>query len=334
MAQVGPVARARIAVGEARRSRGFAFCQYHGIDTASSAIRNLSDNAFPGNGNKRVRVQFADPGIARQIDDSLQFIFPHGAPMQPQPPSQPQQITGGRHPSMPQPPLPVPPPHHAGSAPVPVRPSGRAVNTEMVRDVIDGLPDQALAAAILNIKVMHDRNPQEARQRLENDPGLASAIFQSLVKLKLIESSSVQRILQPRQQQQQPPPQPPPPAHQMPPIGQPVPQPPPPRPMPPPPGTQMARPARQPPRPPVPPPHQQQQQQKRQSPEPHTMSSSSYEPAQPAQPPQPPQPPQPQPPAVMDDQIRQVLSLTEQQVAALPSEFQEEVRRIKAQYGL
>lgn len=140
------------------KPRGFAFCEYSDIETASSAIRNL--NGFDING-RGLKVDYADSEMPMGPNAII-----HGSGQQP---------------------------HSASTVNIP----GAAFSTslEAINSTLTSLSNQQLIDLIGQAKALAIANPEQARLLLQSNPQLTFALFQAMLLTNLVEQRVVQQIM-------------------------------------------------------------------------------------------------------------------------------------------
>lgn len=281
---------------ETGQPKGFGFLEYTDTDAAASAVRNLNDFDLKG---RTLRVDYSNDN--RGTTNSNQ--------------SQNQPAESNRAP---------PPAHFDMSQPNGARPDPSAVPPlpqgaelppgvtafDAISRTINNVPTPQLIDFISQIKGLCASNPAQATALLTQAPQLAYAVFQAMLLLDLVDTQIVAQLIATAPAPAQPPPVAAPP--QMPPQAYPP---------------QQPAPGYPPPMPTGYPPGYGPQGQTGYAPTPP--QQQTYQP-----PPQQAPPPQP---AQADPQqqalIQQVLSLTRDQIDALPEAHRSQILQLRAQFG-
>lgn len=297
--QVGPVLSFRLVYDrDTGKPKGYGFCEYQDQETAKSAMRNLSGYELSG---RSLRVDTATSDKSEELKSLgptgkvVPEVSPYGAPC---------------------------PPDNA---------------PEAISQAVASLPPEQMFELMKQMKNCIQGNPDQAKKLLLQNPQLAYALLQALVVMRVLDPTVAQGMLHgvrprpPNLHSAGPPARPPPPSqwpraddHNR--RDQPSRAHGPPRPLPPPeeirrrpydqrPAERIDRPVvpvvqpayeHAPPPPPVP----------RQSSVPRQGSA----------------PPAPEPPSEKADLIRQVMMLSDEQIASLPAEQRNTLLLFKQQY--
>jgi len=312
--QAGTVLNFRLVYDkETGRPKGFGFAEFADADAAASAVRNLNNHDIMG---RTLRVDYSNEGNAGSggVDGAKDSGENIGA-QQAQPIAQPSQ------PMLP----PLPPGQDL--------PPGLTCPDAISRTLSQLPPDQILSV-LAQLKGLVTSDPAKAIELLRQAPQLSYAIFQALLLLGLVDTSVLAQVVDQAASAPAPPPQPmampppqhlPPPPHQMP-AQSPFPG----YPHPPQPGQPGALPL------PQYPPHMAHLHPGMQQHAP-TPPPQYQQPPPPIPPPQMqmPPPPQQQPPQVADQQmamIRQILTMTQQQIDALPPPERAQLLQVRQQF--
>jgi cleavage stimulation factor subunit 2 len=216
--EVGPVQHFRLMFDrETGRPRGYAFCEYGDAETAASAVRNLNGYEVGGRG---LKVGWADSEIPTSHREERGSTGPGAS----------SSVSGsgsgsGGGASL---------PSLRAVQPLPGVASSTAPSASAIHELLSAPPfnnPQTLLEVLSTLKTQVLANPDQIRQLLGSNPGLAYALLQSFLSLNLVDMSTVQSLLvqtqqavaqqQQQQQQQQkmassagqvPPPPPPPPS--------------------------------------------------------------------------------------------------------------------------
>jgi len=302
--QVGPVLSFRLVYDrDTGKPKGYGFCEYQDQETAKSAMRNLSGYELSG---RSLRVDTATSDKSEELKSLgptgkvVPEVSPYGAPC---------------------------PPDNA---------------PEAISQAVASLPPEQMFELMKQMKNCIQGNPDQAKKLLLQNPQLAYALLQALVVMRVLDPTVAQGMLHgvrprpPNLNSGGPPARPPPPSHQQWPrtedhnrrdqpsrSHQPRPHPP-----------QEdhrrrnydQRPVERTDRVVVPPPVQQQQQPVYE----HVPPPPPVR--QPSVPRQGSAPPAPEPPSEKADLIRQVMMLSDDQIASLPSEQRNTLMLFKEQY--
>ncbi|KAK4051907.1 hypothetical protein OIV83_002612 [Microbotryomycetes sp. JL201] len=309
---VGPVVSFRLVFDrETGRAKGFGFCEYRDPETAASALRNLQGVEVGGRG---LRLDFADTEEASSSKRSRRQGGGGGGSGDYSMTAAPSSYGGGGARADDQP-RPLPPG-------VPLAPGSSA--TDSISHTLGTMPPAQLLDIMSQMKALVTASPYEARALLTANPQLSYALFQAMIMMNIVDPSTLTKMLPQAAAIPEPAPVNTPPYGGpasgyggRPPYGAPPPAVPAPYGGPPPAGY-GGRPAGYPPNQPTPPPGQ------------------SGPPPRPYGAPQPAAQPQSAPPQVAPEQaalIQQVLSMTQEQIDALPAESRNTIMQIRAQAG-
>ncbi|KAI9137530.1 hypothetical protein BKA69DRAFT_1097450 [Paraphysoderma sedebokerense] len=199
--EVGPVASFRLVFDkETGRPRGYGFCEYFDVETASSAVRNLVDYEVNG---RNLRIDFAesDPGKHmdkgdrggrggdRDRDRDMDDMRSRGS---------------------------------ASNMSLNVSQNSGQSAQDAISSALASMTPDAIYDLLSQMKTLVHTNPDQARLLMVQNPQLAYAFFQAMLMLNLVAPTVLQRILTSQAQSQIPPK---PPVPQVPQIPQ-MPQPP------------------------------------------------------------------------------------------------------------
>ena len=167
------------------KPKGFGFCEYYDIPTATRAVDTLSQNAEIN--GRRLRVHFGDRGNRPPAGATPNC---HGGP----PPPQDRRPAPGGYPGVPPPMHQQPPPARMahpgkqippagyGAPPIGHAPVAPAVpSEEAVTNALAQLTPQELHRLLVEMKEAVDMNPEGVRQVLFQQPELAYALCQALL---------------------------------------------------------------------------------------------------------------------------------------------------------
>ncbi|OMJ10342.1 Cleavage stimulating factor 64, partial [Smittium culicis] len=182
---------------ETGKPKGYGFCEYPDIETASSAIRNLQDLDLNG---RKIRLDYADPySLKRPNNNQDDKNFNTGR--QPnnnrfkQPQDIQQQMTyqhqTQQHNSIQ---LNAPLPnqtHNTNQAPI-IKPP-----TQAIAETISSLSETQKKELLSQIKDSALKDNAKTREILHQSPQLAYALFHTLVEFQLLNDTQIQAILAP-----------------------------------------------------------------------------------------------------------------------------------------
>jgi len=215
--QVGPVVSFRLVFDpKTGKPRGYGFCDYYDVETARSAIRNLNNSEL---GGRQLRVDFAEnDGVVVPETDAPSSSFE--GTQNPAPSSTP--ATSTPFPSNPHfPPVPANPhlghpgmmPPNMGAMPNMVpggMPMGGPPNmggpppnnmqtleaaTESINKTLSSMSSTELYELMSNMKLLVQKDGDQARQILNANPQLSYALMQIMLMLNMVRYEDVQAIL-------------------------------------------------------------------------------------------------------------------------------------------
>jgi cleavage stimulation factor subunit 2 len=148
---------------ETGKPRGYAFAEYSDADAAASAVRNLNDYEIQG---RKLRVDYANE--KNEKDEAPQPHVPTGID---------------------------------GSGALPPLPPGRDLGPSLtVEDAIsktlNTLPPSQLLDILQQMQTLVTNDPVRAQALLDQSPQLSYAIFQALLLLKLVDTTTLTQIIQ------------------------------------------------------------------------------------------------------------------------------------------
>ncbi|KAH8921778.1 hypothetical protein BT69DRAFT_1243884 [Atractiella rhizophila] len=163
---VGPVKSVRLVFErDTGKPRGFGFCEFFDVETASSALRNLNGMDV---GGRSLRLDFADPEDEprRERGDRRDRDRGRGGPAE-----EKQQIPKG----------------------VPVPPGASA--TDVISKTLATMPPHQLLDVMTQMKSLVTTSPDQARALLNSNPQVTYALFQALLMMNIVDSNVLQRLL-------------------------------------------------------------------------------------------------------------------------------------------
>ncbi|KAJ3397759.1 Cleavage stimulation factor subunit 2 [Lobulomyces angularis] len=172
--EAGPVINLRLIFDkDTNKPRGYGFCTYQDIETASSAVRNLNNYAVSGGRELRVDFAESDKEVKLPNTDLIQ--------------QQIQQQQGNLTQQS------LPPPQVTYN------------NSNTVEQVIKNSSSGQLLEVFSQIKLLLVKNPVETKLVLTQNPQLTYGIFQAMLQTNIVEPSILQNLLVGSQQQLQQP---------------------------------------------------------------------------------------------------------------------------------
>ena len=165
--EVGPIVNFRLMFDkETGKPRGFAFCEYGDVETAGSAIRNLSGFDV---GGRHLKVDYADNEMPPMPANPNLHISNNSA-MSSNPSRQQQ---------------PVPVPHNQVFA----------NSVDEINATLGAMSNQQLVDLIGQAKALAIANPEQARTMLQANPQMTFALFQAMLMTNLVEPRVVQQVM-------------------------------------------------------------------------------------------------------------------------------------------
>ncbi|KAJ1666472.1 hypothetical protein IW140_004196 [Coemansia sp. RSA 1813] len=152
------------------RAKGFGFCQYVDINTAASAIKNLNDTQVDG---RNIKIGYADrERVRRYLGTDGTTISGGGGG------------GGGAH-------VPRPAPSEQASFSTSFE---KTIRPEQVDGIVASLDDQQKNDLLAQFRSFASVNTTKAREELSKNPALAYALLCSLESLNMIDRSTLSRI--------------------------------------------------------------------------------------------------------------------------------------------
>ncbi|KAJ3057311.1 hypothetical protein HK097_009264 [Rhizophlyctis rosea] len=186
--EVGPVVSFRLLFDrDTGKPKGFGFCTFQDAETAASAVRNLNGYDV---GGRQLRIDFAesdkeDGPADRNRPDDQPRRRDQAPPVQP-PQAQQQQ------PQVHQPPQQqVLPPQQPQATMQPQQSS-----VEVIGKTLASYTKAQMMELVSSLKLSVQTNPDVVRSLLTDNPQLTYAVFQALLVMNLVEPAAMQRILQ------------------------------------------------------------------------------------------------------------------------------------------
>ncbi|KAG5440898.1 hypothetical protein PCK2_000053, partial [Pneumocystis canis] len=168
--QIGPINRFRLVFDkETNKPKGYGFCEYPDIATASAAVRNLNNHDING---RQLRVDFAESDPAQDNNRRQQQSV-----IQSEEPPVPSQSKQDLLPLLP-----------LGTMP---QPGVSAIDA--ISRTLSMLPPLQLLDIISQLKVLVHINPEQAHALLLQSPQLSYAVFQAMLMMNLVEASVLQK---------------------------------------------------------------------------------------------------------------------------------------------
>ncbi|KTW32669.1 uncharacterized protein T551_00154 [Pneumocystis jirovecii RU7] len=169
--QIGPINRFRLVFDkETNKPKGYGFCEYPDVATASAAVRNLNNHDING---RQLRVDFAESDPAQDNNRRQQ-----------------QSSVQHEEPSLQQNKSDILPPLPQGTMPQP----GISV-IDAISRTLSTLPPLQLLDIISQLKALVHINPEQAHALLLQSPQLSYAVFQAMLMMNLVEASVLQRVV-------------------------------------------------------------------------------------------------------------------------------------------
>ncbi|KAM0788319.1 hypothetical protein ACM66B_001462 [Microbotryomycetes sp. NB124-2] len=179
---VGPVVSFRLVFDrDTGRAKGFGFCEYRDPETAASALRNLQGVEVGGRGlrldfaeseegsaSKRARRQGGGAGAGAGSGD-------YGS-----------MAAGGAFGAGNEPPRPLPPG-------VPLAPGASA--TDSISHTLGTMPPAQLLDIMSQMKSLVTASPYEARALLTSNPQLSYALFQAMIMMNIVDPATLTKML-------------------------------------------------------------------------------------------------------------------------------------------
>lgn len=174
--QVGPVASFRMVFDrESGKPKGYGFCEYFDVETATSAVRNLVNYEVNG---RNLRIDFAENETARDGSGQSRPAAPSGGGS-----FAPAPMAAVPHASLP-------------AAADPAIPSGPPPSTEAINATLSMMPPTQLLEILTQMKSLVHANPDQARRLFLSNPQLSYAIFQALLTMRLVDQTLLQKVSQ------------------------------------------------------------------------------------------------------------------------------------------
>lgn len=169
--QIGPIHRFRLVFDkETNKPKGYGFCEYPDIATASAAVRNLNNHDING---RQLRVDFAESDPAQDNNRRQQQpTVQHEETVQSQ--TKPEVL----------PPLPQ------GTMP----PPGVSA-IDAISRTLSTLPPLQLLDIISQLKTLVHINPEQAHALLLQSPQLSYAVFQAMLMMNFVEANVLQKVI-------------------------------------------------------------------------------------------------------------------------------------------
>ncbi|KTW29831.1 hypothetical protein T552_01035 [Pneumocystis carinii B80] len=167
--QIGPIHRFRLVFDkETNKPKGYGFCEYPDIATASAAVRNLNNHDING---RQLRVDFAESDPAQDNNRRQQQVTQHEE-VSPQ-------TKSDILPMLPQ-----------GTVP----PPGVSA-VDAISRTLSTLPPLQLLDILSQLKALVHINPEQAHALLLQSPQLSYAVFQAMLMMNLVEASVLHKVI-------------------------------------------------------------------------------------------------------------------------------------------
>ncbi|EMR10177.1 hypothetical protein PNEG_01451 [Pneumocystis murina B123] len=167
--QIGPIHRFRLVFDkETNKPKGYGFCEYPDIATASAAVRNLNNHDING---RQLRVDFAESDPAQDNNRRQQQVTQHEEISS--------QTKSDILPMLPQ-----------GTAP----PPGVSA-VDAISRTLSTLPPLQLLDIISQLKALVHINPEQAHALLLQSPQLSYAVFQAMLMMNLVEANVLHKVI-------------------------------------------------------------------------------------------------------------------------------------------
>ncbi|KAJ2506721.1 Cleavage stimulation factor subunit 2 [Coemansia sp. RSA 1939] len=166
------------------RAKGFGFCQYVDINTAASAIKNLNDTQVDG---RNIKIGYADRDRVRRYLGTDGTTISGGSSSASRPPPGDHYNQQYNHHHYQQHQHQQPPPIPAASYSKPVRP-------ENVDAIVASLSGRQKSDFLAQFRLFASFNPTKAREELAKNPALAYALTCSLEALSAVDQNTLARI--------------------------------------------------------------------------------------------------------------------------------------------
>ncbi|KAI9653813.1 MAG: hypothetical protein M1831_005680 [Alyxoria varia] len=180
---------------ETGKPKGFGFAEFADADSAASAVRNLNNYEVMG---RTLRVDYSnETGGGKGDNNKPSQNNQH--PQQDPPPN-----------GLPAIPPPIPPPNVAPSSDLPAMPLGADVPPgltapDAISQTLRALPPAQLLDLLSQVKNLATTEPGKATELFSREPQVAFAIFQALLLMNLVDSSTLQQVVGSQQAQARPP---------------------------------------------------------------------------------------------------------------------------------
>ncbi|KAJ1991527.1 hypothetical protein H4R33_001321 [Dimargaris cristalligena] len=159
---------------ETSKPKGFGFCEFYDVDTASSAVRNLGDYEL---GNRKLRVDFVDPAVQHRYGADTHS----GGDSQTHDDYNPGQ---GQDPPL------VANPILSYRNLVATDPN--ISSTDAISKTLASMSQDQLYELLSHVQYLSTHQPGHATALLNSNPQLTYAVFQAMLMLNLIDAAAVQ----------------------------------------------------------------------------------------------------------------------------------------------
>ncbi|KAG9023309.1 hypothetical protein FRB95_013263 [Tulasnella sp. JGI-2019a] len=175
---VGPIAGFRLMVDkETGKSKGYAFCEYHDHDTAASAVRNLNGTEVNG---RPLRIDLADS------DPFFEGKTTKSGRTRPEDDTRPNRYGGGGDDKKFDPLANLP-------SGIPIPPGSDALTT--ITNSLAAVPPAQMLDILGQMKAYVISSPEHARLLFNAHPQLAYAFFQAMVLNNLVDPAILERMI-------------------------------------------------------------------------------------------------------------------------------------------
>ena len=181
---------------ETGKPKGFGFAEFADQDSAASAVRNLNNYEIMG---RTLRVDYSNEAGGAKGDNNKQGQNNQHTQQDPLPSG------------LPLVPPPIPPPNAAPSSELPAMPPGvdlppGLTAPDAISQTLRAVPPAQLLDLLSQLKNMATTEPGKATELFSREPQVAFAVFQALLLMNLVDSSTLQQVVGQQAQARPPPP--------------------------------------------------------------------------------------------------------------------------------
>lgn len=180
--EVGPVVSFRLVFDrDSGKPKGYGFCEYHDVETALCAVRNLNNHECNG---RQLRVDFAENEPGARDSKGMSSYSDHSSGAAASFAKSASSILGDSAYQL----------LNAGQTP---SVSAQATTSmEQINATLSAFTPNQLLDVLSQMKNLIASNPEHAKQLLFAHPPLAYALFQTLVTMQLVDANVVQKLAQ------------------------------------------------------------------------------------------------------------------------------------------